>query len=97
MTTTDAISLETVPLTELRALRSAARRRYELARMRGRADDPNDQLRISELHARVDALTGELISRYCADLALVDSLLAPPYARCRAPESTSASDRAGER
>jgi hypothetical protein len=68
-----------VPLDRLRAARSAARRELEVVQMRARqraADVPDT---LSALRTRVDELTEELITRYQADLSLVDSLLDPAY------------------
>jgi hypothetical protein len=96
MTATDAMTLHDLSLADLRGQRTAVRRHLELARMKGHAHDAGEQSAIKELQVRVQALTNELIDRYSADLALVDTLLAPPYARTQAPVSTPAPHRAGE-
>jgi hypothetical protein len=45
---------------------------------------------LAELRLRAEALTEELIHRYAADLALVDSLLEPAYPRSVGSEPASA-------
>ena len=79
---TASADLSQWPLTELRSARSRARRAAEFARLRSRQGTgpvPGAAEEAVDLEAQVDRLTDELVSRYAADLGLVDSLLDEPY------------------
>lgn len=77
--TTDTADADvtTMPMPELRAERTRARRVLELSVMRSRQSHVDGHEAVDQLQARVHVLTEELIRRYCADLTLVDSLLLP--------------------
>lgn len=74
-----ADELHVLELDELRSRRALVRRALELSRLRARQGADEGQGALAELDAESAALTEELITRYAADLALVDSLLLPPY------------------
>jgi hypothetical protein len=74
-----ADALSDLTMAGLRARRAAARRDAELAHLRARQGGPSDTVSLAALDAGVEVLTDELIARYAADLALVDSLLEPAY------------------
>ena len=84
-------ALEDLPLDELRAMRTTARRSLELARMRARTDDQAAMAEIERLRLAVEVSTEELIRRYEGDLSLVDRLLGAPYA-----QSTSRREAGGK-
>jgi hypothetical protein len=71
--------LTSLTLDDLRSQRAQARRTAELARLRARQGGEPPAHEVARLDAVVRALTDELITRYAADLTLVDSLLAPAY------------------
>jgi hypothetical protein len=73
------LDLASLELDDLRARRTVARRTAELARLRARQGGEPGPDEVARLESVVTALTDELISRYAADLSLVDALLAPPY------------------
>ena len=79
MSTPAGESLERMPLEDLRACRTSARRAVELMKLRARQGGQGDPHDLELLVRKVDELTEELIARYAADLSLVDSLLAPAY------------------
>ena len=71
--------LDGLSMADLRAERMRARRTAELARLRSRQSGDGAADDLAGLDATVRVLTDELISRYAADLSLVDSLLDPAY------------------
>ncbi len=73
------MALDALPLAQLRADRTAARRDLEIAQMRARQHDGIADGALGRLRETVTALTEELIARYAADLSLVDSLLDGSY------------------
>lgn len=82
MAAVDVAALEGLPLDELRARRTRARRAAELARLRSRQSASVDEAaaqQATDWEAEAGALTDALIARYAADLSLVDSLLEEPY------------------
>jgi hypothetical protein len=81
-------SLDELPLDELRARRASTRRQAELAVLRSRQGGQPGPEEVTRLRALASTLTDELISRYAANLRLVDSLLDEAY-----PAGVTGSDR----
>jgi hypothetical protein len=84
-----APSMAGLSLAEVRKRRTDARRQLELARMRAHTGDEAESAELTRLHDLVADLTEQLITRYAADLSLVDSLLGGAYARGATPDAAS--------